>query len=206
MIWQTFPDRSDRFVQEVWPVCPDCLENLSRANFGCQHMPPYFFVTLAYQETFLQAKAILKQREALVHQSHLVSNDEGIQLTTYLSMAQDDGFTLLLIFLHLSWDTNQSTHHFGYYCLEYGPKSISHFKWPWMHKLTQLQWIAIGLLFSIITTESTPALYPWIINLIAKIKEPCSTFLLVQNTPIGLIKEYATITMQMAKIRFTVKN
>ena len=63
-------------------------------------MPPYFLVKLAYQETFLQVKTALKQWKALVHQSHLVSNDEGIRLTTYLSMAQDDGFTLLLIFLH----------------------------------------------------------------------------------------------------------
>ena len=154
MIWQTFPNRSDQFVQEIWPVCPDCPENMNHANFGCQHMPPYFLVKLACQETFLQAKIALKQWEALVHQSHVVSNDEGIRLTTYLDMAQDDGFTLLLIFLHLLWDTNLSTHHFGYDCLEYGSKSITHFKWPWMHKLTQLQWIAIGLLSSIITTEN----------------------------------------------------
>ena len=64
-------------------------------------MPPYFLVKFAYQETFLQIKIALKELEALVHQSHLVSNDEGIRLTTYLSMAQDDGFTLLLILLHL---------------------------------------------------------------------------------------------------------
>ena len=41
---------------------------------------------------------------------------------------------------------------------------------------------------------------------LAEIKEPYSACLLVQNIPIGLINEYATITMQMAKIRFTVKN
>jgi len=165
-----------------------------------------FLVKLAYQETFLQAKTILKQWEALVHQSHLGSNDEGIRLTTYLDMAQDDGFTLMLIFLHLPWDINLSTHHFSNDCFEYGSKSISHFKWPWMHKLTQFQWIAIGLLYNhnwerIMNIYSIHQPYPWIINLIAEIKEPCSTFLLVQNTPIGLIKEYATITMQMAKIR-----
>ena len=36
---------------------------------------------------------------------------------------------------------------------------------------------------------------------LAEIKEPYSACLLVQNIPIGLINEYATITMQMAKIR-----
>jgi len=102
-------------------------------------------VKLAYQETLLKAKIAPKQWKTPVHQSHLVSNEEGIQLTTCLDMPQDNSFTLLLIFLHLLWDTNLSTHHFGYDCLEYGSKSITHFKWPWMHKLTQLQWIAIGL-------------------------------------------------------------
>ena len=121
------------------------LPTSGHANFECQHMPPCFLVKLAYQEIFLQSKTALKQWEALVHQSHLVSNDEGIRLTTYLSMAQDDGFTLLLIFLHFLWDISLSTHHLGYDCLKYSSKPISHFKWPWMHKLTQLQWIAIGL-------------------------------------------------------------
>ena len=130
------------------------LPTSGHANFEYQHMPLYFLVKLAYQEIFLQAKTALKQWEALVHQSHLVSNDEGIRLTTYLDMAQDDGFTLLLILMHLLWDTNLNTHHFGYDCLEYGPKSISHFKWPWTHKPTQLQWIAISLLSPIITAES----------------------------------------------------
>ena len=136
-------DWSVQIVQKTW-IVPILGVNIC----------PCFLVKLAYRETFLQAKTVQKQWEALMHQSHLVSNDEGIRLTTYLDMAQDDGFTLLLIFLHLLWDMNLSTHHFGYDCLESGSKSISHFKWPCMHKLTQLHWIAIGLLSSIITTES----------------------------------------------------
>ena len=38
-IWQTCLDRSDRFRREVWPVSPDCPENLNCANFGCRQMP-----------------------------------------------------------------------------------------------------------------------------------------------------------------------
>ena len=83
-IWQTFPDRSDRFVQDVWPVCPDHPENLNRANFGCQHMPPCFLVTLAYRETFLQAKAILKQWEALVHQYCLAFKGDIVYWSCHL--------------------------------------------------------------------------------------------------------------------------
>ena len=37
-IWQICLDRSDRFLWEVWPVCPNCLENLNRLNFGCQQI------------------------------------------------------------------------------------------------------------------------------------------------------------------------
>ena len=36
---------------------------------------------------------------------------------------------------------------------------------------------------------------------LAEIKEPYSACLLVQNIPIGLINEYGTIMMQMAKIK-----
>ena len=152
---------STMLPRPVWPVywtgltgLPRLSNKLGICEFWMSTYAPCFLVKLAYQETFLQTKTALKQWEVLVHQSHLVCNDKGIRLTTYPDMAQDDGFTLLLIFLHLPWDTNLGIHHFGYDCLEYTSKSISHFKWPWMHKLTQLQWIAISLLSSIITTES----------------------------------------------------
>ena len=35
-IWQTYPDRSDQFIWQVWPACPDCQLILSCANFECQ--------------------------------------------------------------------------------------------------------------------------------------------------------------------------
>ena len=56
IIWQSCPDRSDRFVWQVRPVRPDCQQILSYANFECQHMPPCFLVKLAYQETFFQSQ------------------------------------------------------------------------------------------------------------------------------------------------------
>jgi len=40
---------------------------------------------------------------------------------------------------------------------------------------------------------------------LVRIKEAYSAFLLVQSIPIGLINEYATITIQMAKIRLLLK-
>ena len=109
IIWQLCLDRSDWFIQHLWPVYPDCPANLLYANFVCQHMPPCFLVKLAYQETLLKAKIAPKQWKTPVHQSHLVSNEEGIQLTTCLDMPQDNSFTLLLIFLHLQWDVSLST-------------------------------------------------------------------------------------------------
>ena len=43
-------------ARSVWPVRPDCPANSVFANFGCQHMPPYFLVKFAYQETSLKAQ------------------------------------------------------------------------------------------------------------------------------------------------------
>ena len=78
VIWQTCLDRSELFKEEVWPVYPDCPENLHRTNFECQHMPSYFLVKLAYQEIYLQAQNALEQREAPTHQSCLALKDDII--------------------------------------------------------------------------------------------------------------------------------
>ena len=56
--WKHEPDRSDRFRQAVWPVCPDWQQNHLGANFGRQHMPPCFLVKLACQETLIWAKIV----------------------------------------------------------------------------------------------------------------------------------------------------
>ena len=55
VIWKSLSDWSDQFTWPVWPVCPDCPANLNCSNFGCQHMPPYFLVKLAYQGTSFKA-------------------------------------------------------------------------------------------------------------------------------------------------------
>ena len=128
------------------------------ANFGCQHMPPYFLVKLEYQETLLKAKTTLKHWEALMQQSHLISNDEG---------------TLLLTFPYLHWDMSLSTHHLSYEHLMQWLESSSHsfnnlkcIKWTNHHKNN------------------------WSLQ--------CSS---TNNSIIGLINEYTTIMVQMAKIK-----
>jgi len=62
----------DNLTNLSWQVSPDCPENLNRANFGCQHMPPCFLIKLACQETSLKAQTALKQCEAPTHQSCLL--------------------------------------------------------------------------------------------------------------------------------------
>ena len=143
------------------------------ANFGCQHMTSYFLVKLAYQETLLKPKAALKHWEALMHQSHLISIDEEIRSTTHLDMVQDNSFTLLLTFPYLHWDMSLSTHHLSYEHLMQWLESSSHS----FNNLKCIKW-------------TNHHKNNWSLQ--------CS---LTNNSIIGLINEYTTIMVQMAKIK-----
>ena len=101
-IWQTYLDRSDRFIREVWPVCPNCPENLNRANFGCQHMPPCFLVKFAYQETSLLAKIIEDRWLILVHHLCFYSKTNKTSSAMLLGTNQDNNI-IFAVFICTWW-------------------------------------------------------------------------------------------------------
>ena len=107
-----------------------------------------------------------------MHQSHIVSDDEEIQLTTYLDLAQHNGFTLLPKFLHLQLDMSLSTHHlvFEYFMqwLEPPSHSSNNHRCPKRPNYYKNNW----------SLQGSPS----------------------NNNIIGLINEYIIITVQMVKI------